>query len=165
MTDSRGHYESMTALGFPILLYSVEFVHLHGMGLFERAYTQSGINLLHRRSQLVYPESSKNSPSHVPLSMLLRIDCLLRSQSGTSRCHRVAPSVYRLHILDSLSEGKNRSCIPLKHHCRCCRAALVIIEAVQKLLKPSPVTADVYTYQNCLHQHKPAATPKDLQES
>ncbi|SJL13169.1 uncharacterized protein ARMOST_16608 [Armillaria ostoyae] len=166
MTDSRERHESMTALGnIPILLHSAEFVHLRGMGLFERAYTQSGINLLHRRSQLVYPESPKNSPSHVPLSIPPRIDCLLRSQSGTSRCHGVAPSVNRLHILDSPSEGKNRSRIPLNLCHRCCRAALVIVEAVQKLLKPSPVTADVNTYQNYLHQHKPTATPKDLQES
>ena len=49
MTNSRGHYESMTALGNPsILLHSAIFVHLHGMNCFERAYTQSGINLLHR---------------------------------------------------------------------------------------------------------------------
>ncbi len=166
MTDSRRHHESMTALGnIPILLHSMEFVHLHGMGLFERTYTHLGINLLHRRHLLVYPESPKYSPSHVPLSIPPRIDCLLRSQSVTSRCHGVAPSVYRLHILDSLSEGKNRSHIPLNLHHRCCRAALVIVEAVQKLSKPSPVTADVDTYQNCLQQHKPTATPKDLQES
>ncbi len=41
-------HESMTSLGnIPLLLHSAEFVHLHGVGIFERAYTQSGINLLH----------------------------------------------------------------------------------------------------------------------
>ncbi len=46
---------------------------------------------------------------------------------------QVAPSVYGLHVFGSgLSTNRSSMPLDLRHHC--CRAALVIVEVVQKLL-------------------------------
>ncbi|PBK77783.1 hypothetical protein ARMSODRAFT_946653 [Armillaria solidipes] len=51
--------------------------------LFERTYTQSAINLCIEKVNSYI----QNLPRTVLLSISPRIDCLLRSQSGTSHCH------------------------------------------------------------------------------
>lgn len=92
VTDSRGRHESMTSLeNIPILLHLAEFVHLHGVGIFERAYTQSGINLLISRY-----------PYHQELTVCR--DQEPPSHTVSPGVIQVAPSVYGFHVLGSASE-------------------------------------------------------------